>query len=521
MNLAKTLMIQGTASNVGKSVVTAGICRVLKRRGYKVAPFKAQNMANNSFVTADGGEMGRAQVVQAAACGIEPSVLMNPILLKPDTDMKAQVVAMGKPTTKIKSIGHPDYQKQFFPVVESALEELRSHYDVVVMEGAGSPAEMNLKARDLVNMNLALRVKAPVVLVGDIDWGGIFAQLVGTHDLLEPAERNLIKAFLINKFRGDLEILKPGLDWIEGRTKKKVLGVLPYISDMDLAEEDSIASAGAYRDLRGNVALDAVSGKARDRRDIRARNDQLLIDVIWLPRISNFTDFDELEKEDDVILRYLHEPDRHSKADLIIIPGTKSTISDLHYMKKAGLADYVKKSSAAGVPVLGICGGYQLLGREIIDEAQVESKMGSVKGLCLLPAKTYYEEAKITRQVEARHLESGTPFCGYEIHMGRTVYGGKTNPYLEVSAKGKNEWKEDGIFQKTKGGGESSWIAGTYVHGLFDSALFRTQFLNDLRARAGLREQNQRAEGVDIFDRLAERFEEHLDIGFLEGILNE
>lgn len=520
MKQAKTLMIQGTASNVGKSVITAAICRMFVRRGYKVAPFKAQNMSNNSYVTASGGEIGRAQAVQAQACGIEPDTLMNPILLKPGSDMKAQVVVRGKPTTQISSIGHPDYQKTFQPVVHEALDELRSQYDLVVIEGAGSPAEMNLKERDLVNMNLALYAKSPVILVGDIDWGGIFAQLVGTYELLEEEERDLIKGFLINKFRGDQKILDPGIDWIKERTQVPTLGVLPFVSDIDIAEEDSIDASQmdqSIAGLRANVGMDALSGNKRDVRNLALSQQKLLVDIIWMPRISNFTDFDLLKKRPDITLRYLHLPDRHTVPDLIILPGTKSTISDLDYLRRSGLSDYILRAHKNGAAVMGICGGYQMLGRLISDADAVESDLKEAPGLGLIPMTTAYHPEKITRQVQAHCLTHNMRVEGYEIHMGQSGHDEPLTPLFSINEeKGLN--RDEGVMIPARGG--AGEIYGTYLHGLFAQNDFVESFLNGIKKRIGLSvlRDEQTCVSQEGLDRVTDLFERHIDFNQLAAI---
>ncbi|MCB9799891.1 MAG: cobyric acid synthase [Candidatus Omnitrophica bacterium] len=517
---AKTLMIQGTASHVGKSVMCAALCRIFKRRGLSVAPFKAQNMSNNSFVTREGLEMGRAQAVQAHACGIEPSVIMNPVLLKPHTDRKAQVVVMGKPLLENATLLQDNYREMVQPAIDQALEELMETYDLVIIEGAGSPAEMNLKDRDLVNMSIARKLKSPVILVGDIDWGGIFAQLTGTYELLDPEEKELVAAFLINKFRGDLSSFDKGREWIEKRTQRKVLGVVPFISDLDLAEEDSISDGDSYRvfaGLRANVALDQISGLARDRRRVSVEDHQLLIDVLWLPRISNFTDFDLLSRQKNVVLRYLHEPDRLRIPDALIIPGTKSTIADLRYLEKTGLTTYIRRCHAAGSVIVGICGGYQMLGTKISDPLKIESSE-ETQGLGLLPIETMYEPEKTTRQIKVRHLESGLTVGGYEIHMG-TVKFKKVLPAL---FKNDESQHDEGVCLDAEQNGIKQRILGTYMHDLFNDAGFLTYFLSQLSKRAGLpywERQGTETQTGDLYDRLADRVEPSIDMSYLLNIV--
>ncbi len=520
---AKALMIQGTASHVGKSAVAAAFCRILTRRGYRVVPFKAQNMSNNSCVAKEGGEIGRAQAVQAEACGLEPSILMNPVLLKPESDSKAQVVLMGKPVARLTSIADPLYQKRCVPRVREALKTLMGQYDYVVIEGAGSPAEVNLKRHDFVNMRTAKLAKAHVILVGDIDWGGIFAQLVGTYELLAGSEKKRVQAFLINKFRGNPKILKPGLDWITRRTGKKVLGVLPFVSDFDLDEEDSISQKGGRTDLNGlraNTYLDALSGNGRDHRSVHVTTQQLLIDVIWLPHVSNFTDFHALEREKNVVLRYLDKPDRHRLPDLVILPGTKSTLKDLEHVRKSGLADYITRCARAGVPVLGICGGYQMLGRSLSDPMGVESDGDSRPGLGLLPVRTVYHREKKTTRVRAVHLESRSEVSGYEIHIGQTKALNGAAPFLKILERDGQQVKScyDGVFIKK----DATYVMGTYVHGLFDHPGFRRHFLNQMRFKAGLASEGTHHEGQTLnpFDRWADIVEENIDRKFFERMMD-
>ncbi len=508
-------MIQGTASHVGKSVMTAALCRIFKNRGYRVAPFKAQNMSNNSYVTPGGLEVARAQAVQAEACGLQPQVEMSPVLLKPESDCRVQAVVMGKPLLRAPSLFDQSYRRTLAPVVLSALEKLRRENELVIIEGAGSPAEVNLKQRDIVNMMIAKAVKAPVILVGDIDCGGVFAQFVGTLALLDRAEKSRVKALLINKFRGNLALLEPGLRWLERKTRRKVLGVVPYLSDMALAEEDSFAghdSHGAV--LRANRRLDAVSGGKRDRRQEAAGQDELLVDVLWLPRISNFTDFDLLARWPNVKLRYLHEPDRHQTPDLLILPGTKSTLADLHFLRKSGLADYVLRCARAGSWIFGICGGYQMLGEKITDPDGVESQEKKCVGLGLLPAVTHFKSQKRTCRVRAFHPQSGLHVDGYEIHMGQTRVSGRAKPLFQIAGKPEGAWLDAAGPGKAK-------IFGTYLHGLFENPAFLHYFLNERRAAAGLKAQPLEqvpagmAQGTSIYDQLAQKVEPELDMDFL------
>lgn len=518
---AKTIMIQGTASNVGKSIVATALCRILTRQGYRVAPFKAQNMSNNSFPAIEGGEIGRAQAVQAEACGIAPSVLMNPVLLKPEADQKSQVVVMGKPFRRLSAGKYYTYQKELMFVVKQALRELMKNYDVVVIEGAGSPAEMNIKARDIVNMSVAKLVQSPVILVGDIDCGGIFAQLTGTLNLLSSAERKLVKGFIVNKFRGSKKILDPGLRWIEQRTHKKILGVLPYIHELGIAEEDSVALQKKGTGLSYNLPVRQAG--LSPFLEVGQRN-QLLIHVLKLPRISNFTDFEVLEKESDVHLKYVTAPLRNEMPDLVLIPGSKSTVADLRFLWQSGLADQVKRFAKAGVPIVGICGGYQMLGEKIRDPHGIESDESSCRGLGLLPAETTFSKGKSTVQVKATHLESGLDVEGYEIHMGKTKSRNGSAPLFQISER-------DGkIVKNTYDGIVSNNVSGTYIHGLFDQNRFRRFFLNQIRQSAGLPKRPKRCQaptqclpvrqaGLAPFDQLADIAEQNIDMKFLMNIL--
>ncbi|MFH1128602.1 MAG: cobyric acid synthase, partial [Candidatus Omnitrophota bacterium] len=363
-----SIQICGTGSGVGKSVIVAALCRIFLQDGYKVAPFKAQNMALNSYVTLDGKEMGRAQVTQAQASGIEPTVDMNPILIKPNSDTGAQIIVRGKPIGNMSVAEYTKYKNSGFGIIRQSLRKLLDEYEVVVMEGAGSPAEINLKSHDIVNLKIAEYAKAAVILVGDIDKGGVFAWIVGTLELLSKKERKMIKGIIINKFRGDKTLLMPGIEFLEKRTGIKVLGIVPYYRDINIPEEDA-------------VPLDSF--KEKDGK----KEHKLNIDVIYLPHISNFTDFDALEREDDVRLRYVKSPQELEIPDMIIIPGTKNTISDLKYLKKCGLAKKIKSiiNSNRTTTLVGICGGYQMLGNKIFDKDGLESKHGEEEGLKLLP----------------------------------------------------------------------------------------------------------------------------------------
>lgn len=499
-------MIQGTASHVGKTVIVAALCRLFAQEGYRVAPFKAQNMANNSHATPDGYEIGRAQAVQAAACGIPPAVEMNPILLKPATDKGAQVVVLGKPVGVMSAVQFQKYKKKLVPVVEESLRRLMEAFDLVIMEGAGNPAEMNLKKHDLVNMRVAKMASSPVVLVGDIDRGGVFAQLVGTYELLDKIEKKLVSGFLVNKFRGDKRILLPGLSWLKKRTKKRVLGVIPYVQGLTLSEEDSVALEGKPR-----LAL--------------WKNNQLVIHVVRLPRISNFTDFDPLTREKDVNLQYIEKPDRHILPDVLIIPGTKSTMRDLKFLWSSGFASYIKHCVKAGRVVMGICGGYQMIGERILDPSRVESDKTSCEGLGLLPLITVFHRTKTTAQVRAVHCESGLEIQGYEIHMGCTQERKNGKPLFKIVKRhGMAIEDYDGFV--LDGGKNAPFICGTYIHGVFDNGPFRRYFLNRVRARFGLKPFDAEGNGkcnssLDAFDTLARVVRNHVDMKFLQRLVEK
>ena len=439
--MAKNIMIQGTMSNAGKSLLAAGLCRVFKQDGYRTAPFKSQNMALNSFITAAGGEMGRAQVVQAEAAGIPPDVRMNPILLKPTTDMGSQVIVNGAVQGNMRAMEYYRRKPEFFPAVMAAYE-----FDIIVIEGAGSPAEINLKRDDIVNMGLAKRVNAPVLLVGDIDRGGVFAQLYGTVALLEEDERALIKGVVVNKFRGDRAILEPGLAMLEKLCGVPVAGVLPYLH-VDIDDEDSLSE--------------------RFGRDGQAK----LIDiaVARLPRISNFTDLGPFERYANVSVRYVSSPKELGDPDLIVLPGTKSTIEDLRWLRQNGLEAAIKQAASRGTPVTGICGGYQMLGRRISDPEGAEAAPGTeLSGLGLLDMETVFRGDKVQTQTRGRFGEiegllsslTGLSYEGYEIHMGRSR---EARPAL--TGKGN--------------------VYGTYIHGIFDAPNVADEVLKALCRRKG------------------------------------
>jgi adenosylcobyric acid synthase len=486
MENARTLMIQGTASSVGKSILVAALCRIFRQDGYRVAPFKAQNMALNSFVTAEGGEIGRAQAVQAEAAGIEPTVDMNPVLLKPTADTGCQVIVMGKVVRTISASDYYRYTPSLLATVAGSLNRLRAACDIVVIEGAGSPAEINLKDREIVNMRVARMYDTPVLLVGDIDRGGVFASLVGTLELLAEDERRYVKGLIINKFRGDLNLLQPGLEFLEKRTARPVLGVVPYFRNIRIAQEDSV-----YLDERVESPI----------------SDDLDIAVIRLPHISNYDDFDPLEEEGCRVCYVAHRGEL-GNPHLIILPGTKSTVNDLHYLWQSGLAEGVLQQAKSGTPVVGICGGYQMLGQRILDPRGVESAEAEVGGLGLLEVVTTFAPEKSTRQVRARVLSDlgllsgarGQELVGYEIHMGQTHGKEQLNAFQILETPQGAADYGDGTLNA------QGTVLGTYMHGLFHNPDFRQTFLNSLRRRWGLPEGKAgTAAGRDQqYDRLAE-----------------
>lgn len=444
--MAKVLMVQGTMSNVGKSLVTAGLCRVFKQDGYKVAPFKSQNMALNSFITADGLEMGRAQVMQAEAAGIEPDVRMNPILLKPTNDVGSQVIVNGEIRGTMSAVDYFAYKHNLVPDIMEAFNTLSEENDIIVIEGAGSPAEVNLKDEDIVNMGMAKMAKAPVLLVGDIDRGGVFAQLIGTVNLLEENERSMVKGLVINKFRGDKTILDPGVHILEEKSGIPVVGTLPYVY-IDVEDEDSLSER-----LVGSAQVDLID-----------------IAVIRLPRISNFTDLNSLEMIPGVSVRYVKSAGELGNPDMIVVPGSKNTISDLLWMRQNGLEAAVLKQAGAGKVVFGICGGYQILGETLSDPSGVETS-GEVRGMGLLPIDTVFMEEKTRTRVSGKfHCEESVfgGLCGvdiqaegYEIHMGQSELKEGAKPLLTITDSVTGETKSDGAY--------CDKVFGSYVHGVFD-----------------------------------------------------
>ncbi len=492
---AKTLMVMGTHSNAGKSLLVTALCRIFARRGYRVAPFKAQNMALNAGVTPAGDEIGRATIVQAEAAGIAPHVDMNPVLLKPESDGRSQIVLNGRPYGHLHAENWHTLKPLLWQHVTAALDRLRARTDLVIIEGAGSPAEINLKAGDIVNMRVAQYATAPTLLVGDIDRGGVFAALVGTMVLLEPAERALIKAFVINKFRGDIRLLGDGLTMLQARAfDTPTLGVIPFLPNIGIAAEDS-------------VALEKTSAPTA--------NDALEIAVVHLPHISNFDDFDPLAAETGVSVRYLQSVAEWGNPDAVILPGTKTTLTDLQWLRETGLADALRKFVDSGGYVAGICGGYQMLGEIIADPDGVEAAPGSITGgLALLPLKTIFGGDKRTVQVEGKLVAPVKPFAavqqsaihGYEIHMGRSTPTAEAQTLCAIGA----EARPDGLISA------DGRVWGTYLHGIFDNDPFRHAWLHAL----GWRGEAQSFDRQRSYDRLADHVAAHLDMAQLQRIID-
>lgn len=494
---AKAIMIQGTMSNAGKSVLTAGLCRIFRQDGYSVAPFKSQNMALNSFVTREGLEMGRAQVMQAEAAGVEPSVRMNPILLKPSSDMGSQVIVNGEVLGDMRASDYFRHKKELVPQILASYRSLAEEHDVIVLEGAGSPAEINLRQDDIVNMGMARRANAPVLLCGDIDRGGVFASLYGTVKLLEPDEQARIKGLIINKFRGDVDILRPGLGQLEALSGKPVLGVVPMM-DVDVDDEDSLSHR-----LSGGGRVGLVD-----------------IAVVRLPRLSNFTDFNPLERMEEVTLRYVRNPRELGRPDLVILPGTKNTMDDLRWLRESGMETAVLKHASAGGAVIGICGGYQMLGNTVSDPDGVEGG-GSLRGLGLLPADTVFQGEKTRTRVTGAFRApeglfralAGVAFEGYEIHMGRTESGAA--PLAEFTTQ-TGERRSDGL--------SAGNVWGCYVHGIFDKAAAAAALVNALLAAKGLEpgaaSVDWQAYAQQQYDKLAAGLRASLDMKRIYRILN-
>ncbi|MUT92280.1 cobyric acid synthase [Streptomyces sp. Z38] len=481
------LLVAGTTSDAGKSVVTAGICRWLVRQGVKVAPFKAQNMSLNSFVTREGAEIGRAQAMQAQACRVEPTALMNPVLLKPGGDRSSQVVLMGRPVGEMSARGyHGGRQEKLLGTVLDCLDRLRDAYDAVICEGAGSPAEINLRRTDIVNMGIARGARLPVLVVGDIDRGGVFASFFGTVALLSPEDQELVAGFLVNKFRGDVSLLEPGLDMLHRLTGRRSYGVLPFRHGLGIDEEDGLRVS-----LRGAVRESAVAAPAGE--------EVLRVAVCSVPLMSNFTDVDALAAEPGVVVRFVDRPDELADADLVVVPGTRGTVKALRWLRERGLADALVRRAAEGRPLLGVCGGFQLLGEHIEDD--VESRAGHVDGLGVLPVRVRFAREKTLARPVGEAF--GERVEGYEIHHGvAEVLGG--DPFISDD----HGHSLDGC----RVGG--TW--GTHWHGALESDGFRRAFLRAVAERAGRRfvpapGTSFAALREEQLDRLGDLIEQHAD----------
>lgn len=519
----RTIMIQGTASDVGKSLITAALCRVFTNDGWRTAPFKSQNMSLNSYVTWEGKEIGRAQGMQADACGILATTDMNPILLKPTGEMSSQVVVHGEP---LRDYDASEYRENYLPaaggIVREALQRLRETHDIVVLEGAGSPAEINLKDRDIVNMRMAEWADAPVILAADIDRGGVFASIVGTLELLEPEERDRIGGFIINKFRGDVSLLQPGLDWLEARTGKPVIGVLPFMPGLELEDEDSLSLSKQH--AHAYEPIDAAN-------EMR----ELDIAVIRLPRISNFTDMDPLRFEKDVRLRYIEHAGQWGYPDAVILPGSKNTIGDMIWLKETGLAACVQKHAAGGGAVVGICGGYEMLGTRLYDPLHVESMVNETDGLGLFPFEVRFAAKKRTVRVsgtgQLNKRSSPARIEGYEIHMGEVIWDhDETSVHVHRPFQVKEQRLGTDFITPSNltpegASSEDGKQWGTFIHGILHNDDFRRLWLNRIREEKGLSSLpadlrfHERREAA--FDRLAEHASRYLNMPLIYGMLGQ
>lgn len=519
MDKARALMVLGTASHVGKSLLTAALCRILAQEGFRVAPFKAQNMALNSAATPDDLEIGRAQAMQAEAARVTPTVDMNPVLIKPSSDVGAQVVVRGRVWGQVTAGDYHRWRvEELFPIVCESYERLASRHDIIVLEGAGSPAEINLKARDIVNMRMAEAADAQCVLVGDIDRGGVFASLLGTLELLEEHERARVRGFIVNKFRGDQSLLTPGIEMIEARLGKPCVGVIPHLHEIGLDEEDSVALSDRKTAARVWSADEETPGR------------RLRIGVVALPYMSNFTDFDALAAEPSVALAYVSCAEEVERADLLIVPGTKQTIGDLRWLKSKGFDAAIVKLAPRGL-VVGVCGGMQMLGMEVADPEGMEGG-GRMDGLGLLPIRTVIGRHKVTRRALARlnvprlfgREVSCSEAVGYEIHLGTTEYVEGFAPLLTLSHEGESATACDQ--SRSIGDGamsEDGRVIGTYLHGFFDDDRFRHAFIHAARAASGLTPPqvfaHVSAEREGRFDRLAAHVRNSLHLEEMLGWL--
>ncbi|MEA2016113.1 MAG: cobyric acid synthase [Actinomycetota bacterium] len=539
-NKAKFIMIQGTGSHVGKSVAAAAVCRILKQDGFSVCPFKSQNMALNSYVTASGGEMGRAQAVQAEACGLEPEVYMNPVLIKPVADSRAQIIFMGEVVKNMGAIEYNDKKYFYLGKIKGILNDLKKKFDYIVIEGAGSPAEINLMDNDIVNMPVAEAAGSNVILIGDVDKGGVFASFYGTVKLLPVKYRKYIKGLLVNKFRGDMSLLKPGNDLIAKKLNIPVIGTIPFFRDIYIEEEDSVN----IEQEKDKIRISGSSG-------IAGSEKRIIISVIYLPHISNFTDFNAFELEKGVSLVYTKGREELNKLSphMIIIPGSKSTINDLKYLRNSGLEKEIIKKYRSGTVVMGICGGFQMLGKNINDRYGSESESAaSMRGIGLMDIETDFLKDKNTSQVEfninrdifkhpalkdlSGDLASITEgvMKEYEIHMGKTgavnLNSGKLIPLFKISKRGNKGGDLYDGFLKFDNSNESM-VMGTYIHGIFDNPGAREFILKVIKDRNDMLSYNNERESLSYsefkekqYDRLADIFRENMDMDLFYGILN-
>ncbi len=492
--MAKKIMIQGTTSSAGKSLLATGLCRIFYEDGNKVTPFKSQNMALNSFITDEGLEMGRAQVVQAEACCIKPKVAMNPILLKPTTDRKAQVIIEGKVHKNMNAVQYHNFKNQLKDIIKKNFKKLDDTYDIIVLEGAGSPAEINLRENDIVNMGMAEIADSPVIIIADIDRGGVFASVVGTIFLLNKNEKKRVKGIVINKFRGDIKLLEPGIKMLEDIIKIPVLGVIPYL-DINIEEEDSVTEKFQKKSI----------------------NKEIKIVVIKTPRISNFTDFDAFAQFNDISLEFAINKKDLNNADLIILPGTKNTIDDLLFLKHKGFDKKIIELHKKNIPIIGICGGYQMLGKSIEDPFHIESKLEKIEGLGLINMITVLEKEKITVQTRGKIINAhgilremnDITIKGYEIHMGQST-NKKEYSFFE-NEKGKSGYLKDNIF-------------GTYIHGIFDNDDFTQRFINNIRSQKGLNDNyidvTYQEFKTNQYKKLADAVRKSLDMNIIYNILD-
>ncbi|MDF2613100.1 MAG: cobyric acid synthase [Clostridia bacterium] len=506
--MGRPIMFQGTASNAGKSFIVAAFCRIFHQDGLKVIPFKSQNMALNSYITEEGLEMGRAQVFQAEAAGVLPNVKMNPVLLKPHADKHCQVVLNGKVYGNMSAVEYHEFKPQLSGMIREVYETIERENDVVVIEGAGSPAEINLRDKDIVNMGMAEIADSPVILIGDIDKGGVFAALVGTIMLLTEEEKKRVKGVIINKFRGDVKILEPGIKMLEDIIKIPVLGVIPYMH-VNIEDEDSLTTRFNHQ-----------SNKQKD----------IQVEVVCLPHISNFTDCNIFETQEDVSIKYITRGKNIGNPDVLIIPGSKNTIEDLLYLKESGLAKQIIEFSKAGKLVVGICGGYQILGKKLCDPRGVECGIGELDGLGLLDIETVFEEEKVTTQVQGTinqnlsgYLEglADKKVCGYEIHMGISTLGKGASPILTINERlGQKVECQEGCTN------EEGNVIGTYLHGIFDEIEFTRSLLNHIRDKKGLEAKISDVTSFKEFkdreyDKMAQIVRESVDLETIYKLIRE